>query len=94
MFDSMTPSFFAAAFFCGITFFLHLLSITIAAWRCRPQPSAEQPGELPAVSIVRPLCGLDNFLEETLRTINPDELTPRAALEALYRLKSLLSGSE
>src|SRR5579862_932468 len=67
MVDSMTAPFLAAAF-CGIMFFLHLLSITIAAWRCRPRPLAEYPEELPPISIVRPVCGLDNFLEETLRT--------------------------
>jgi ceramide glucosyltransferase len=68
MFDSMTASAIAAALFCGLTLSLHVLSITIAAWRCRPRPLVEQPGELPPVSIVRPVCGLDNFLEETLRT--------------------------
>ena len=31
--------------------------------------------------------------EETLRTVNPDELTPREALELLYRLKGLLEPS-
>jgi DNA mismatch repair protein MutS len=29
-------------------------------------------------------------LEDTLRAIEPDTLTPREALEALYRLKALL----
>jgi DNA mismatch repair protein MutS len=28
--------------------------------------------------------------ERELQTLNPDELTPRAALEALYRLKGLV----
>lgn len=32
-------------------------------------------------------------LETELSTINPDELSPKAALEALYRLKTLLAGS-
>jgi DNA mismatch repair protein MutS len=32
-------------------------------------------------------------VEEALKTINPDDLTPREALEALYRLRSLLVGS-
>jgi ceramide glucosyltransferase len=47
--------------------FLHILSVAIAVWRCRPRP-AEPLRALPHVSIVRPVCGLDNFLEETLRT--------------------------
>jgi DNA mismatch repair protein MutS len=31
-------------------------------------------------------------LREALDTIHPDDLTPREALDALYRLKGLLSG--
>ncbi len=64
----MTDSAIAAAFFCGITILLHIASIVVAAWRCRPRPIRRPLGELPPVSIVRPVCGLDNFLEETLRT--------------------------
>ena len=30
-------------------------------------------------------------VEEALAALNPDELTPKAALEALYRLKELAS---
>jgi ceramide glucosyltransferase len=58
----------AAASFCGITILFHIVSIVVAAWRCRPRPVAQPPGALPPVSIVRPVCGIDNFLEETLRT--------------------------
>jgi ceramide glucosyltransferase len=64
----MTTSAIAAALFCGILTFLHVLSIAVAAWRCRPRPLAGLPSALPAMTIVRPVCGLDNFLEETLRT--------------------------
>ena len=64
----MTAPAIAAAAFCGTTLFLHLLSIVVAAWRCRRRPAADAPRDAPGVSIVRPLCGLDNFIEETLRT--------------------------
>jgi ceramide glucosyltransferase len=64
----MTASVMAAASFCGITILFHIVSIVVAAWRCRPRPVAQPPGALPPVSIVRPVCGIDNFLEETLRT--------------------------
>jgi len=67
MAEHMTASAVAAASFCGCTFVLHIVSIIVAAWRCRPRP-VESPVVLPPVSIVRPICGLDNFLEETLRT--------------------------
>ena len=68
----MTASALAAASFCGLTLLLHLLSIAFTAWRCRPNPLEIYPenpsSEQPPVSIVRPVCGLDNFLDETLRT--------------------------
>src|SRR5262252_8488355 len=64
----MTTSAVAAASFCGTTIVLHIVSIIVAAWRCRPRPVAKSTTALPPVSIVRPICGLDNFLEETLRT--------------------------
>jgi ceramide glucosyltransferase len=64
----MTDSAIAAASFCGITLLLHLFSIVIAARRCRPRPIRHAPGTPPPLTIVRPVCGLDNFLEETLRT--------------------------
>src|ERR1700704_5783021 len=68
----MTASALAAASFCGMAILLHIFSIIVAALRCRPKqavplPITEPPGA-PPVSIVRPVCGLDNFLEETLRT--------------------------
>ena len=64
----MIASALAAASFCGLTIFLHIFSVIVAAKRCQPKPVARLPGALPPVSIVRPVCGLDNFLEETLRT--------------------------
>ena len=64
----MIASALAAASFCGLTIFLHIFSVIVAARRCQPKPVARLPGALPPVSIVRPVCGLDNFLEETLRT--------------------------
>ncbi len=64
----MIDSGLAAALFCGITTSLHAISIAVAAVRCRPRPIATACRDLPPVSIVRPVCGLENFAEETLRT--------------------------
>ena len=79
----MTDPAVVAASFCGTAFVFHIVSIIIAARRCRPgravqskpppfpPPLAGEGREgaaAPPVSIVRPVCGLDNFLEETLRT--------------------------
>jgi len=59
----------AAAAFCGITFLLHILSIIIAIARCAPQSRALAPApDAPPVTIVRPVCGIDNFVEDTLRS--------------------------
>jgi ceramide glucosyltransferase len=66
----MTASAVAATLFCGTAFVFHIASVIIAAWRCRPRSVAQSKAvpATPPVSIVRPVCGLDNFLEETLRT--------------------------
>ncbi|MGE3149518.1 MAG: ceramide glucosyltransferase [Pseudorhodoplanes sp.] len=62
----MTGLILAILAFCLLA---HVISILIAAFRCRRSaaPVAALPG-MPAVSIVRPVCGLDNFAEETLRS--------------------------
>jgi DNA mismatch repair protein MutS len=36
---------------------------------------------------------VSSALEREVARLNPDELTPRQALEALYRLKALLAGA-
>ncbi len=66
----MSASAVAAASLCGTAFVVHIVSIIIAAWRCRPRPAvpSDRAAALPPVSIVRPVCGLDDFLHETLRT--------------------------
>jgi ceramide glucosyltransferase len=64
----MTASVFAAASFCAIAALLHTVSIIAAIIRCRPRPAIAPPRDAPPVTIVRPVCGLDNFVEETLRT--------------------------
>jgi len=56
-----------AAGFCILATALQVLSNGIAAYRCRARrrPLAA-PTDAPAVTIVRPVCGLDNFERETL----------------------------
>jgi len=56
---------YATAGFCFFLTFLNLSSIGLAAIRARPLPP---PRAAPGVSVVRPLCGLDNFGEETLES--------------------------
>ena len=61
----MTLANFAAAF-CALATFVHLVTIAIAAWRCRPAHRESPPGELPPVSLLRPVCGVEPFAMETL----------------------------
>jgi ceramide glucosyltransferase len=60
---------YAAAWFCFFLTFLNLISLGIAAIRARPRLTPlPPPRAAPGVSVVRPLCGLDNFCEETLES--------------------------
>jgi ceramide glucosyltransferase len=60
---------YAAAWFCLFVTSLNLLSIGIAAIRARPRRAPlPPPRTAPGVSLVRPVCGLDNFCEETLES--------------------------
>ena len=58
----------AAAFAAGMTG-VQLASCVIARYRC-PVSAAPIPApvDAPPVSIIRPVCGVDNFAEETLRS--------------------------
>jgi ceramide glucosyltransferase len=66
----MTAPILAAASFCLATTAIHFVSIGIAGLRLRRRTSTEPPlrQEFPPVSLVRPLCGVDNYAAETLRT--------------------------
>ncbi len=64
----MTAVIWAAGAFGVLATALHLMSIVVAIDRCRKRRRPRLPADAPAVSLVRPLCGIDNFLEETLRS--------------------------
>jgi len=56
-----------AAGFCAATTAAHLATIVIAAFRCRRRTAqAFFTGTVPAVSVLRPVCGIENYLTETL----------------------------
>ena len=61
----MTAPILAVASFCIAATAIHIASVAIAAARLRRRtpPSCQN---LPAVSLVRPLCGIDNHAAETL----------------------------
>jgi ceramide glucosyltransferase len=56
-----------AATFCVLFAAVQITSITIAIVRLR-RKTPPQRGDYPAVSLVRPLCGIDNYATETLRS--------------------------
>ena len=64
----MSTLIWLAAVYCGGTVLLHLTSIAIAARRCRPLGRVIADSGAPGVSVVRPICGIDNHVEETLRS--------------------------
>src|SRR5262245_20800500 len=63
----MTSLSLSAGAFCAITALLHIASITFVVARVRRsgRPSVVAAGS-EAVSIVRPVCGIENFAEATL----------------------------
>ncbi|HYP57164.1 MAG TPA: ceramide glucosyltransferase, partial [Beijerinckia sp.] len=58
---------YEAGFFCLVLTILNLISIGIVMVRARPRRTPlPPPARAAGVSLVRPVCGLDNFCEETL----------------------------
>lgn len=58
-----------AALFCGLAILFHALSIVAAAIRCKASPDAlPAPATAPPVTIIRPVCGVENHITETLRS--------------------------
>jgi ceramide glucosyltransferase len=56
-----------AAGFCILATCIQVASTAIAAWRCRARTShLPPPQEASPVTIVRPICGVDQFERETL----------------------------
>jgi ceramide glucosyltransferase len=65
----MEPAIIAAAIFLVLASALHLASAMAAIRRCRPAArSLPAPERAQPVSIIIPVCGLDNYAEETLRS--------------------------
>jgi ceramide glucosyltransferase len=67
----MTAPILALGFFCIAATAIHLVSIVIVALRFRRagQRTAETANQsFPPVSLIRPLCGIDNYADDTLRS--------------------------
>ena len=66
----MTAPILAVTSLCLAVTIIHVVSIAVAALRLRrPAPHRSfQAQALPSVRLVRPLCGIDNHVAETLRS--------------------------
>jgi ceramide glucosyltransferase len=59
-----------AAGICATSAGIHGLSVVLATRRCRRRPGrTPAPKDAPSVTIVQPLCGVETFSRETLRSI-------------------------
>ena len=65
----MTIAIWAAGAFTIAATATHVTSIAIASNRCRKvERATSAPPGAPGVSLVRPICGMENHVEETLRS--------------------------
>src|SRR4029078_7369748 len=62
----MTFALWAATIYCGIAALLHFTSIAVAALRCCAPTRELSPASTPPISIIRPVCGVEPFSEDTL----------------------------
>jgi ceramide glucosyltransferase len=60
--------FWLALTFCATLSLVHIITVIIATARCRPHAAAEPPANAAAVTLIRPVCGVDNYCAETLRS--------------------------
>ena len=60
--------FWLALIICAMLSLIHLSTIFVAIARCRPHEAAEPPSYAASVTLIRPLCGVDNYCLETLRS--------------------------
>lgn len=59
----------AASAYCGLAVAAHLTSIAVAMARCRASTRHRTaPPDAPPITIIRPVCGLDNFVAATLQS--------------------------
>ena len=65
----MDPFPLAAAAFAIAATLLHVLTVLIAAARFNRPAVAPPAADQPAVTIIRPLCGIDAYEDETLRSV-------------------------
>src|SRR5262249_58247505 len=67
----MTAPILAAALLCLVLTAVQLVSLTISIGRLYRKTVQQRPGtHYPMVSLIRPLCGLDNYAADTIADSN------------------------
>jgi ceramide glucosyltransferase len=65
----MSIALVALTIFAATALAIHLISIAVAIRQCRPDSRAIAAApDSPPISIVLPVCGLENYIEDTLRS--------------------------
>lgn len=64
----MNIAFWLALTICATLCLIHLITVAVAAARCRPSTAVEPASQPASVTIIRPVCGVDNYALDTLRT--------------------------
>jgi ceramide glucosyltransferase len=62
----MNSLIWTAGGFSAVALTVHMASMALALTRCRAPRSSSLPRTGTAITIIRPVCGLDNYAEETL----------------------------
>jgi ceramide glucosyltransferase len=66
--DRMPTTFWLALTICATLSFIHIATVVVASRRCRPDKAEAQPSYASSLTLIRPVCGVDNYCEETLRS--------------------------
>jgi len=64
----MTLVFLLALTICAILSFIHIVTVVVAVVRCRAQAPSPLRSYASSVTLIRPVCGVDNYCAETLRS--------------------------
>lgn len=65
----MSIAIVALTLFAALALAVHLASVAVAIRKCRPDPKIlEASPDSVSVSIVLPVCGIENYIEDTLRS--------------------------
>ncbi len=60
--------FWSALTICAALCLIHITTVAVAIVRCRPHEAEARPAYASSVTLIRPVCGVDNYCAETLRT--------------------------